>query len=131
MRNAHPRQSSLQQSLDWSHRLLSETEQTVLRRLSVFFGPFRLRDAVEVAAHGLGGETEIGAALGGLIAKSLVEARPACPEPCFRLLALVRAYAAQKLRESDESRIAPLSDLVRRETRRSSFDKCLACPPQA
>jgi predicted ATPase/DNA-binding winged helix-turn-helix (wHTH) protein len=130
MRNAHPRQSSLQHSLDWSYRLLSEAEQTLLRRLSVFFGPFRLGDAVAVAAHGLGGETEIASALGGLVAKSLVEARPDCAEPCFRLLTLVRAYAARKLRESDESRIVPLPDLVRRETRRSSFDTCLACPPQ-
>src|SRR6202000_1457034 len=102
-------QSSLQQSLDWSYRLLSETEQTVLRRLSVFFAPFRLRDAVEVAAHGLGGETEIGAALGARVAKSLIEAHPACPEPSFHLPTLVRAYAAQKLQENNENKIAPLS----------------------
>ena len=39
-RGAHPRQQSLSATIDWSYRLLSEPEQALFARLSVFAGGF-------------------------------------------------------------------------------------------
>jgi len=49
-RTALPRHQTLGATLDWSFQLLSEAEQTVLRRLAVFAGDFSLEAAVAVAA---------------------------------------------------------------------------------
>jgi predicted ATPase len=50
-RLAEPRQQTLRAAIDWSHDLLSPEEQVLLRRLSVFAGPFSL-DAAETVAGG-------------------------------------------------------------------------------
>ena len=50
-RGALPRQQSLAATIDWSYRLLSEPEQSLFMRLSVFAGGFDLD-----AAHGVCGE---------------------------------------------------------------------------
>jgi predicted ATPase/DNA-binding winged helix-turn-helix (wHTH) protein len=49
-RTAPGRQRTLHATIDWSYRLLPETEQAVLRRLSVFVGPFTLEAAQHVAS---------------------------------------------------------------------------------
>ena len=49
-RTALPRHQTLGATLDWSFQLLSEAEQTVLRRLAVFAVDFSLEAAVAVAA---------------------------------------------------------------------------------
>ena len=49
-RTAQPRQQSLLGALEWSYRLLSPVEQTILHRLAVFRGDFTLEAATEVAA---------------------------------------------------------------------------------
>jgi predicted ATPase len=48
-RAAAPRHQSLAATVEWSYRLLSDTEQQVFRRLAVFPGPFTLQAAVAVA----------------------------------------------------------------------------------
>ena len=48
-RGAFPRQQSLVRTLEWSYRLLTPVEQTILRRLSVFRGGFTLSGALAVA----------------------------------------------------------------------------------
>src|SRR5438270_5839520 len=50
-RTAMPRQQTLRGSIDWSYRLLSDEEQLLLRRVSVFGGGFTL-DAAEAVAGG-------------------------------------------------------------------------------
>ncbi|RUY11823.1 hypothetical protein EOA25_04940, partial [Mesorhizobium sp. M2A.F.Ca.ET.040.01.1.1] len=47
-RTALPRQQTLSATFDWSYELLSESEQTVLRRLSVFVGAVTMTPAVAV-----------------------------------------------------------------------------------
>ena len=44
-RTAMPRQQTLRATLDWSYELLTETERTVLRRLSIFPGGFSWKAA--------------------------------------------------------------------------------------
>src|ERR671912_532044 len=68
-RSAAPRQQTLRATVDWSHRLLSETERTLLRRLSVFAGGWTL-EAAEAACSGEGieqDEGELGLRFGGAL----------------------------------------------------------------
>src|SRR6266498_1162287 len=47
-RTALPRQQTLRAAIDWSHDLLTEPEQILFRRLSIFAGGFRLNAAESV-----------------------------------------------------------------------------------
>src|SRR5204863_5915271 len=49
-RTALPRQQTLRALIDWSYDLLSESEQTLLRRLSVFAGGWVLEAAEAVCS---------------------------------------------------------------------------------
>src|SRR5262249_8588662 len=49
-RTALPRQQTLRALIDWSYHLLSESERTVLRRLSVFSGGWSVEAAEAVCA---------------------------------------------------------------------------------
>ena len=70
-----PRQRTLRGTLDWSHELLSEREQKLFGRLSVFAGGWTL-EASEAVAAGEGVEqSEVLDLLSGLVEKSLVVAR--------------------------------------------------------
>src|SRR4028118_1306983 len=61
-------------TLDWSHDLLSESEQVLFRRLSVFSGGFSLEAAEAVGAIG---EPEVVLGLlGALVEQSLVRGMP-------------------------------------------------------
>ncbi len=101
-RNAPPRHSSLEATLDWSHALLSETERLALRRLAVFPGRFSLAGALAV----LQDETMAGAqasdALAALVRKSLVSIDAAAAPLSYRLLETIRTYAAEKLEAAGE-----------------------------
>src|ERR1700752_559078 len=71
-RTALPRHQTLAATLDWSYQLLSEAEQTVLRRLAVFAGHFPL-DAAATVAEDLP-EPLVVDHIASLVAKSLVAA---------------------------------------------------------
>ncbi|MBL8306307.1 MAG: winged helix-turn-helix domain-containing protein [Rubrivivax sp.] len=103
-RDVPPRQRSLAAALGWSHALLSDAEQKVLRRLAVMAGPFSPASAQAVAAgDGLDGGTVLDA-LGSLVERSLVvaEAAAAGVEPRLRLLETVRQFARERLAEAGE-----------------------------
>jgi non-specific serine/threonine protein kinase len=70
-RDAPARHRTLQAAIAWSHDLLSAGEQTLFRRLGVFFGGFTLAAAEAVAADPLEGSGVL-EALEGLVAQSLV-----------------------------------------------------------
>ncbi|HEV2741795.1 MAG TPA: hypothetical protein VGV91_01430 [Rubrobacter sp.] len=101
-RTVSPRHSTLQAAMDWSHELLSDEEQVLFRRLSVFAGGFTL-EAAESACAGedLGGDEVLGL-LSHLVDKSLVVAWERDEQMRYRLLETVRQYGRDKLRGSGE-----------------------------
>jgi predicted ATPase/class 3 adenylate cyclase/DNA-binding CsgD family transcriptional regulator len=97
--SALPRQQTLRALVDWSYDLLTETERSVLRRLSVFAGTFDLAAAENVAAAR---DIEAGDVLdivASLLDKSLLQLELGSPSVRYRLLDTVRRYAAQRLAE--------------------------------
>jgi predicted ATPase/DNA-binding winged helix-turn-helix (wHTH) protein len=101
-RTALPRHQTLRSMLDWSYDWLPETERVILRRISILIGDFTLEQAVAVA----GGEDieacDVADGIASLVTKSLITADISGKEPLYRLLETTRAYALEKLQESDE-----------------------------
>jgi non-specific serine/threonine protein kinase len=103
-RTALPRHRTLRATIDWSHELLSQKEQVLFRRLSVFAGGFTLEAAEAVCAgEDLEGE-EVLDLLMPLVDKSLVlvAQQQQSSEARYRLLETVRQYGQEKLNESGE-----------------------------
>jgi len=97
------RHQTLAAALDWSHELLSEPEQTLLRRLSPFIGGFD-GEAVEAVCAGEGIQSaEIPGLLARLVAKSLVAQTVHGTCSRFRLLETIRAYGRERLEEAGET----------------------------
>lgn len=100
-RNAPQRHQSLRALLDWSHRLLTDDELKVLRRLSVFAGPFTLDVAQAVAADALLDRLAVIEAVAAMVDKSLIQMVEGEP-PRYRLLESVRVYALERLLVANE-----------------------------
>ena len=101
-RTALPRHQTLSAMLDWSYDLLSDREKAVLRRVSIFVGPFALDGVAAVASDvDVNAERAVDS-LGSLVDKSLVSVDAACAEARYRLLDTTRAYAQSKLDEANE-----------------------------
>lgn len=97
-RTALPRHQTLRGTLDWSYGLLSEKEQTLLRRLSVFMGGWTLEIAEDVC-----GDQRILELLTHLVDKSLIFVNQENGNPTrYYLHETIRQYAREKLIESDE-----------------------------
>ncbi len=100
----HPRQRSLRASLDWSYRLLDETERGLLPRLCVFSGGFTAE-----AAHGVAAPTEsakhVRDHLQALARKGLLVQAPGVPER-WRLLSTVAEYASEQLQAGERDEVA-------------------------
>jgi predicted ATPase/DNA-binding SARP family transcriptional activator len=98
-----PRHRTIRETIDWSYRLLTSGEQTLLRRLAVFGGTFSLASAEAVC----GDEGPILGVLANLVDKSLVialvRAQNASGDARYRLLDTVRQFAAEKLEAAGES----------------------------
>ncbi len=101
-RLALPRQQTLAASIAWSHDLLSEAEQVLLRRLSVFNGGCRLDDAEAIVGDDQMEATAVLDLLDRLVAQSLVQLDDESPVPRYRLLETVRQYGDQRLAEAGE-----------------------------
>ncbi|OAF08365.1 hypothetical protein AYJ54_14760 [Bradyrhizobium centrolobii] len=96
-RTALPRHQTLRATLDWSYKLLPETERVLLHCLAIFVGPFSVDAACAVASMT---ETDLVDSIGGLVGKSLVLKAENSVGPQFRLLETTRAYAFDRLSES-------------------------------
>ena len=94
---------TLRAAIDWSHDLLTEPEQVLLRRLSVFAAGCSLTTAETVCAgDGIEREQLLGL-LSTLVNKSLVVAKTLQRgEACYSLLETIRQYAEEKLKASGE-----------------------------
>lgn len=103
-RAAPPRHQTLRATLEWSHELLSEAEQAVFRRLSVFAGGWDLEAAEAVGAAEPVQTGRVLDLLSKLVDKSLVVAETESGSgPRYRMLEPVRQYGREKLRESQEA----------------------------
>ena len=101
-RAALPRQQTLRTTIDWSHDLLTEAEQILLRRLCVFAGRYTVDDVEAVAAGDLGPGAPALDLLATLVDKSLVMREDDFGVACYRLHETMREYASLKLREAGE-----------------------------
>jgi predicted ATPase len=101
-RTAPSRQQTMYATLEWSYGLLSEVEQLILRRLSLFESTFTLQEAAKSIAGIDRKESEIINDVLGLVTKSLVMADVQGPEPRLWLLETTRTYARIKVAESRE-----------------------------
>jgi len=99
--DAPDRQRTLRTTVAWSYDLLGEPERALLARLSVCADGCAL-DTVE-AVGSVDGDVDVLGSLSVLVGHSLVTSRAGGEgEPRFRLLELVRAFAAERLRERGE-----------------------------
>ncbi len=98
------RQQTLRRTIDWSHQLLSATEQAVFRRLSVFAGGLTLEAAQAVVDPFGKLDLPVEQGVSALVDKSLLEARePFDGESRFIMLETLREYAREKLVASEEA----------------------------
>ncbi|WP_406049400.1 BTAD domain-containing putative transcriptional regulator [Kribbella sp. NBC_00889] len=100
------RHATLRAALEWSHALLSDDEQVLLRRLAVFAGSFSLPSAEQVCAdERIPGPTVLDY-LGRLVDKSLLVVDHDGPRSRYRLLDTIRQFARERLVAARE--IGPL-----------------------
>lgn len=100
---APDRHRSVEGLIGWSYRLLSDGEQTALRRLSAFGASFSLETATAAIAVGDVEEFDAPRLLWSLVDRSLVAADLAANETRYRLLATIRRYGRQRLDEQQET----------------------------
>ncbi len=114
-RTGAPRHRSLHAAIQWSYDLLTPPEQALLRRLSVFNGPFGLSAVTAVATDGptrglcaaLDETGDVDEALSALVDRSMVSVEPGGPfGPRFRFLEPLRQFAAALLREQGGTDLA-------------------------
>jgi non-specific serine/threonine protein kinase len=96
------RHRTMTAAIDWSYRLLTETEAALFRRLSVFQGGFTLEVATVICADEL--VADVTGTLGSLVEKSLVALdRLDDGTARYRMLEAQRAYAQEKLAVAGET----------------------------
>jgi predicted ATPase/DNA-binding winged helix-turn-helix (wHTH) protein len=108
LRTAQPRQQSLLATLDWSYRLLTSVEQTILRRLAVFRGDFAFDAALAVAGSDGVRTEDVYACILTLSEKSLLvtDVFDDTSHHHHRLLHVTRSYLLTKLSAEEAADIA-------------------------
>jgi predicted ATPase/class 3 adenylate cyclase len=101
-RTALPRQRTLRATVDWSHDLLTEPEQILLRRLTVFAGGFSLDAAEQVYSDRQVAPEDVLDLLTRLVDRSLVLLETGHASGRYRLLETIREYALEKLGAAGE-----------------------------
>jgi predicted ATPase/DNA-binding SARP family transcriptional activator len=101
-RTAIPRHRTLRSTMDWSYGLLTEREQSLLRRLAVFAGTFSLEAAEDVCTGDPLEAEDILDGVAALVDKSLVVMEPGDGVARYRLLETVRQYGVDRLEEKAE-----------------------------
>jgi predicted ATPase/DNA-binding SARP family transcriptional activator len=102
------RQQTLRAVLNWSYDLLSEPEQALLCRLSVFVGGWTLEAAEAIGAVADQGRLDVLSLLASLVDNSLVLYSEISNQARYRLLETTRQFAAEKLRERHDQELALL-----------------------
>jgi non-specific serine/threonine protein kinase len=105
-RTALPRHQTLQALIDWSYDLLSDVEQVLLRRLSVFAGGWTLEASESVCAGDGIQADEVLDLLTRFVDKSLVLVEERNGEARYRMLDTIQQYAREKaLQSGDAARV--------------------------
>ncbi len=102
-RQGTERHRSLRAVIAWSHDLLDHDERALFRRLAAFVGGFDLSAAVAVAGSDDLRAHVVADVVGRLVDKSLIIRLQTATGDRWRLLESVRAYALERLAESDEN----------------------------
>ena len=92
-----PQHRTLQAALEWSYELLTDGEQAMWRRVSVFAGSFDLDAAEAVCAVGRVAAGQIADLIDALVAKSIL-LREGQGTARYRLLDTIRDFGLTKLR---------------------------------
>jgi predicted ATPase/DNA-binding CsgD family transcriptional regulator len=101
-RDSPARHHTLQDTIDWSHALLSTSEQVVFRQLAVFEGGWRL-DAAEEVVRTPDPAFPVWRGVGSLVDKNLVVAEGIDDtDRRYRMLETIREYASERLGTSGE-----------------------------
>jgi tetratricopeptide (TPR) repeat protein len=103
-RTAPSRHRTLRAAIEWSHDLLTDREQIMLRRLSVFAGGFTLDAVDDVCAVPPLDDADVVDILTRLVDTSLLAVGG--PEPRYEMRTTIRLYAAERLGESGEEEAA-------------------------
>jgi predicted ATPase/DNA-binding CsgD family transcriptional regulator len=105
-RGAEARQQTLEATIGWSYRLLTEQERLLWARASVFAAGFQEDAGIEVCADPRLPADRMVAVLGALVDKSVLkrELRGDRP-PRYWLLETLRQYGRQRLRELGEEAV--------------------------
>jgi predicted ATPase/DNA-binding winged helix-turn-helix (wHTH) protein len=104
-RTALSRHRTLRATLDWSHELLPDAEQRLLRRLAVFPAGFSVDAAAAVMTDVGFAASAVLDGIANLVAKSWVGLDKLGDAPRWNLLETIRAYALGKLVEHGEADI--------------------------
>jgi predicted ATPase/DNA-binding CsgD family transcriptional regulator len=100
----HDRHRSLRATLDWSHSLLSDAEQAMLRRVSVFAAPFTADAAAAVLAPWSPVTlAAVPAVLASLAEQSLLIPSSTVTGTRYRALETIRQYGTDRLDQAGES----------------------------
>jgi tetratricopeptide (TPR) repeat protein len=100
------RHGGLDTAVQWSYDLLSEPEQLLFERLSVFAGGLTLDDAEAVAGDARLPARGVAAHLSALVSRSLVQLEEISPERGrYRMLEPLRQYARARLADHDEEAV--------------------------
>jgi predicted ATPase len=102
-RGSAPRHRTIRATIDWSHDLLGEREQILLRRVAVFTGRWTLEQAEDVCSGEGVDRDDVLDVLAQLVDKSmvLVDARDVVAR--YRLLEPIRQYALERLEAAGEA----------------------------
>ncbi|MFN0074837.1 MAG: ATP-binding protein, partial [Chloroflexota bacterium] len=103
-RTAPPRHQTLRAMMEWSTAQLDDTQQAVLRRLSVFSGGWTPEAAAFVCSDDRLTPEQALQAMGALVERSLVVLDHWRDQPRYRLLETVRAYGLEQLQAAREDR---------------------------
>lgn len=117
------RHRTMDATLDWSFRLLSDGQRRLLARMAVFVGGFSARDVEEVCGFAPLDEYETPAVLAALVDRSLVQAADHNGTRRYRLLEVIKNFADRQLADLGEQTVTATRHFAHWLDRAREFDR--------